>query len=160
MTNPQQKPLQQPHPILIVEDNDYQFSQVQQAFSKSRLANPLHRCIDGDEALDFLRHQGAFADPALAPRPGIILLDLRLPGGTDGIEVLQAVKSDPDLKTIPVVVLTTSEDERDIQECYAAGANSYICKPVTFEGYLEAIQRLEQYWFHIVVLPADAGHTT
>jgi CheY-like chemotaxis protein len=146
----------QPHPILIVEDNDYDFRQAQRAFQESRLANPLYRCTDGDDALDFLHHRGEYGDPASSPRPGIILLDLNLRARTNGREVLVDVKSDPELKTIPVVMLTTSLDERDIQSCYAAGANSYICKPVTFEGYLDAIRRLEEYWFHIVVLPPDA----
>ncbi len=140
------------HPILIVEDNDYDFDQTVRAFQRSRLANPIFRCVNGDDALDFLYHRGEYTDPASAPRPSIVLLDLKLPG-TDGHEVLQIVKADTDLKSIPVVMLTTSEDERDIQACYLAGANTYIRKPVTFDGYLEAVQRLEQYWFHIAVLP-------
>lgn len=140
------------HPILIVEDNDYEFRQAQRAFQQSRLANPIYRCVDGDDALDFLHQRGGYADASKAPRPGIILLDLGLPR-TNGREVLQEVKSHPDLKTIPVIVLTKSDDERDIRSCYEAGANSYIRKPVTFEGYLDAIRRLEEYWFHIVILP-------
>ena len=140
------------HSILIVEDNDYEFRQAQRAFQQSRLGNPIYRCVDGDDALDFLHQRGEYADPAKAPRPGIILLDLGLPR-TNGREVLLEVKSHPDLKTIPVIVLTKSDDERDIRSCYEAGANSYIRKPVTFDGYLEAIRRLEQYWFHIVILP-------
>lgn len=140
------------HPILIVEDNDYDYRQTLRAFEESRLANPVYRCVDGDDALDFLHRRGEYQDPTSSPRPGLILLDLKLPG-TDGSEVLQEVKSDPKLRTIPVIVLTTSQDERDIEECYRAGANSYVCKPVTFEGYVDAIRRLEEYWFHIVILP-------
>lgn len=143
-----------PHPILIVEDNDHDFRQSQRAFEESRLANPIFRCIDGEDALDFLHRRGEYADPATAPRPGIILLDLRLPR-TDGREVLRDIKEDADLKTIPVVVLTSSSDERDIEDCYDAGANSYIVKPVTFEGYLDAIRRLEEYWLEIVILPGQ-----
>lgn len=142
------------HPILIVEDNDYDYDQTVRAFQRSRLANPIFRCVNGDDALDFLYHRGEYTDPASAPRPSIVLLDLKLPG-TDGHEVLQIVKADADLKSIPVVMLTTSDDERDIQACYQAGANTYIRKPVTFDGYMEAVQRLEQYWFHIAVLPDE-----
>lgn len=142
----------EPHPILIVEDNDYDFDQTVRAFQASRLANPIYRCVNGDDALDYLYRRGDYVDPSSAPRPSIVLLDLKLPG-TDGHEVLQVVKADAALRSIPVVMLTTSEDERDIQACYQAGANTYIRKPVTFEGYLEAVQRLEQYWFQIAVLP-------
>lgn len=142
------------HPILIVEDNDYDFDQTVRAFQRSRLANPIFRCVNGDDALDFLYRRGDYTDPASAPRPSIVLLDLKLPG-TDGHEVLQIVKGDPALKSIPVVMLTTSDDERDIQACYRAGANTYIRKPVTFDGYMDAVQRLEQYWFQIAVLPDD-----
>ena len=141
-----------PHPILIVEDNDYDYRQTLRAFEESRLANPVYRCVDGDDDLDYLHRRGEYTDPVISPRPGLILLDLKLPG-TDGSEVLQEVKSNPKLQTIPVIVLTTSQDERDIEECYRAGANSYVCKPVTFEGYVDAIRRLEEYWFHIVILP-------
>ncbi len=140
------------HPILIVEDNDYDYDHTVRAFQASRLGNPIYRCVNGDDALDYLYHRGEYRDPAAAPRPCIVLLDLKLPG-TDGYEVLQVVKADTGLKSIPVVMLTTSEDERDIQACYQAGANTYIRKPVTFDGYMEAIQRLEQYWFQIAVLP-------
>lgn len=140
------------YPILIVEDNDYDYEQTVRAFQRSRVLNPLFRCVNGDDALDFLYRRGDYIDVASAPRPSIILLDLKLPG-TDGHEVLKTVKADADLKSIPVVMLTTSDDERDIQACYLAGANTYIRKPVTFDGYMEAVQRLEQYWFHIAVLP-------
>ena len=87
----------------------------------------------------------------------MILLDLNLPG-TDGREVLEEVKSDPDLRTIPVIVLTTSTDERDIHKCYSEGANSYVQKPVDFEGFLQAVRRLNDFWFELVIFPGGAVH--
>ncbi len=122
------------------------------AFKKAKLANPTYRCEDGDDALDFLFHRGSYAAPNEPPQPGIILLDLNLPG-TDGHEVLAELKRSPDLQHIPVIVLTTSSDERDIERSYRNGANSYITKPVTFSGFTEAVQRLTDYWFSIVILP-------
>jgi CheY-like chemotaxis protein len=139
-------------PILIVEDSPEDYEATIRAFSKSVLANPIYRCEDGDKALDYLYRRGAYSDPQKTPTPGMILLDLNMPG-TDGREVLQEIKSDPVLKKIPVIVLTTSNDERDIEQCYKDGANSYICKPVSLPGFFEAIQRLRDYWFEIVVLP-------
>src|SRR5207253_2622403 len=97
---------------------------------------------------------GEYAEAAKAPRPGVVLLDLNLPG-TDGREVLREVKNDPGLKNIPVIVLTTSNDERDVEACYRAGANSYIQKPVNIEGFFKAIQRLTDYWFEVVILPRN-----
>ena len=97
-----------------------------------------------------------YTNPADSPRPGIILLDLNLPG-TDGREVLAEIKGDPSLKTIPVIVLTTSTDEIDIERCYQAGANSYVHKPVGLDGFMTALQRLKDYWFEIVVFPKDSG---
>jgi CheY-like chemotaxis protein len=119
------------------------------------LRNPIFRCSDGDEALDFLHRRGAYADPARSPRPGVILLDLNLPG-TDGREVLAEIKADPSLKQIPVVVLTTSRDDRDVDACYRAGASSYIQKPVDLDGFIRAIERLNGYWFEVVILPKAA----
>ena len=139
-------------PILLVEDSPEDYETTIRAFRKAGVANNIRRCEDGDEALDYLYQRGAFGAPDPAPRPGIILLDLNLPG-TDGREVLWQIKGDPKLKTIPVLVLTTSTDQRDIEECYQLGANSYIQKPVDLPGFLEAIQRLKDYWFEIVVLP-------
>ena len=136
-------------PILLVEDSPEDFETTQRAFRRSGLKNPILRCADGDEALDFLFRRGANAD---APRPGVILLDLNLPG-TDGREVLSEIKASDDLKQIPVIVLTTSADERDVQACYQAGASSYIQKPVDVEGFMKAIERLNDYWFEVVILP-------
>jgi len=142
-------------PILLVEDSPEDYEVTVRAFKKASLANPVYRCQDGEEALDFLYQRGAYADAIRAPRPGLILLDLNLPG-TDGRQVLAQVKGDPRLRCIPVVVLTTSADERDIESCYRAGANSYIQKPVSLESFLRAIQVLKNYWFEIVLLPRSA----
>ena len=139
-------------PILLVEDSPEDFETTERALRKSGLKNPIFRCADGDEALDFLHRRGRFADPETSPRPGVILLDLNLPG-TDGREVLNEVKTDPDLRQIPVIVLTTSKDDRDIEVCYRCGANSYVQKPVDLEGFMKAIERLNDYWFEVVILP-------
>ena len=136
-------------PILLVEDSPEDFETTQRAFRRSGLKNPIFRCSDGDDALDFLFRRGDHAD---APRPGVILLDLNLPG-TDGREVLAEMKSDPELRQIPVIVLTTSSDERDVSACYSAGASSYIQKPVDLDGFMRAIERLNDYWFEVVILP-------
>jgi CheY-like chemotaxis protein len=116
------------------------------------MVNEIFRCRDGDEALDYLHQRGEFAEIEKAPRPGMILLDLNMPG-TDGKEVLQEIREVPELRKIPVIVLTTSTDERDVAACYELGANSYIEKPVSLSGYVDAIQRMKDYWFKIVVFP-------
>jgi CheY-like chemotaxis protein len=139
-------------PILLVEDSPEDFETTERAFRRSGLKNPIYRCADGEEALDFLYRRGRYSDPDQAPRPGVILLDLNLPG-TDGREVLSEIKNDPNLKQIPVIVLTTSKDERDIEVCYRCGANSYIQKPVDLDGFMQAIERLNDYWFEVVILP-------
>jgi two-component system response regulator len=136
-------------PILLVEDSPEDYETTKRAFHRSGLKNPIVRCSDGEEALDFLFRRGTYAD---ATRPGVVLLDLNLPG-TDGREVLIEMKADPELRQIPVIVLTTSSDERDVSACYQAGASSYIQKPVDLEGFMRAIERLNDYWFEVVILP-------
>ena len=138
--------------ILLVEDSPEDCELTLRGLSKAGLRNPIQHCADGDQALDYLFRRGSYRDPAKSPRPGVVLLDLNLPG-TDGREVLRELKNDPGLKNIPVVVLTTSNDERDVEQCYRAGANSYIQKPVNIEGFFKAIQRLTDYWFEVVILP-------
>ena len=137
--------------ILLVEDSPEDFETTERAFRRSGLKNPIYRCADGDEALDYLYRRGRYSE-GNAPRPGVILLDLNLPG-TDGREVLSEIKNDPGLKQIPVIVLTTSKDERDVEVCYSCGANSYIQKPVDLDGFMKAIERLNDYWFEVVILP-------
>jgi CheY-like chemotaxis protein len=142
------------HLILIVEDSDIDYETTLRAFKNSNMANPVQRCEDGEEALDYLFQRNQYADASKSPRPDLILLDLNLPG-TDGREVLEEIKKDPKLKTIPVIVLTTSADDKDIQICYRAGANSYIQKPVDLEGFYSAIGRLRDFWFEVVLLPVN-----
>ncbi len=146
--------IKQNQTILIIEDSPEDYEATVRAFRKAGLANSINRCENGEEALDYLYRRGAYADPIKSPRPGIILLDLNMPG-LDGRDLLKAIKNDPLLKKIPVVVLTTSSDERDIEKCYEEGANSYINKPVDLNGLMVAIQRLRDYWFEIVILPKD-----
>jgi CheY-like chemotaxis protein len=140
--------------ILIVEDSDDDFFATMRAFKKSNLANPVQRCTNGDQALDYVFQRGEFAAPGKAPRPSIILLDLNLPG-TDGREVLQAIKAAPELQKIPVVVLTTSNAEHDIELCFSIGANSYVQKPVDFVEFIRATARLSDYWLNISILPKN-----
>jgi CheY-like chemotaxis protein len=145
----------QPHQqILMVEDSPIDFELTLRALRKAGLANPIFHCCDGDQALDFLYRRGAYAEHARAPRPRVVLLDLNLPG-VDGRDVLAQIKRDDELKLIPVIVLTTSSDDRDIEKCYRAGANSYMTKPVDMLGFLNSIQRLKDYWFEIVILPKE-----
>jgi CheY-like chemotaxis protein len=139
-------------PLLLIEDSVEDRTATLRAFKKAGLGNPVFTCINGDQALDFLYQRGPYSDPTLAPRPAIILLDLNMPG-TDGREVLTDIKSNDQLKTIPVIVLTTSSDARDIESCYKAGANSYVTKPVDLPSFLQAIERLKDWWFEVVVLP-------
>lgn len=139
-------------PILLVEDSPEDYEATVRAFKKSGLRNPIVRCEDGDSALDYLFRRGRWEAPESSPRPGVILLDLNLPG-TDGREVLQEIKKHEQLRHIPIIVLTTSNDERDVEACYQAGANSYVQKPVDMDGFIRAIERLNGYWFEVVVLP-------
>lgn len=143
------------HTILVVEDSDEQFTAVLRAFKKSEIVNPVTRCTDGDEALDYLFRVGRHAGDDAFP-PAVILLDLNLPG-TDGRDVLQRIKADPELRKIPVVVLTTSSSPGDIQFCYRGGASSYIIKPIRFDEFLKKIRTLKEYWFETVALPPAAG---
>lgn len=141
--------------VLIVEDSDDDFEATERALKKhGNLVNPIARCEDGADAIDYLFHRGKYANPASAPRPGLILLDLNMPG-KDGWAVLREVKKSKELASIPIIILTTSSDAKDIEESYAIGASTYVVKPVNLERFVEAIQRLKEYWFEIAVLPKD-----
>ena len=137
--------------LLIVEDSDDDYLFTERAFKKAKLANPLVRCESGERALDYLFHRGEFEDVVA---PALVLLDLNMPG-MDGREVLKAMKADDRLRRIPVVVLTTSDDPRDIEACYELGANSYVHKPVDMAGFVDAMARLKSYWFEINLLPEN-----
>jgi CheY-like chemotaxis protein len=138
--------------ILVADDDPEDCLFIKEAFKEGLLVNGLRFVVDGEDLMDYLRHQGRYQDPSVSPRPGVLLLDLNMPR-KDGREALKEIKSDPDLRSIPVVVLTTSKDEEDILRSYDLGANSYITKPVTFAGLVEAIKALGRYWFEIVELP-------
>lgn len=138
--------------ILVVEDSDEQFTAVLRAFEKAEVVNPVVRCTDGDEALEFLSRAGRFG---AAPAPAVVLLDLNLPG-TDGRDVLASIKADPELRRIPVVILTTSASPGDIQLCYRQGASSYIIKPIRFDEFLKKVKALKAYWFETVSLPTNS----
>ena len=139
--------------ILIVEDSDDDYDATVRALTKhTNLKNPIQRCEDGRESLDYLFRRGRFSEAESAPRPGIILLDLNMPG-IDGRQVLEEIKGDPDLRSIPTIVMTNSNDDRDIEDCYGIGANTYIQKPLDLTGFFAAMARLKEYWFEIAVLP-------
>ncbi len=140
--------------VLLVEDSPADQVATQRAFKKSRLLNDLHIVDDGEQALDFLYHRGEYAPPKNQPRPDLILLDLNLPR-VDGRQVLATIKQDDELKTIPVVVLTTSAAEEDVVRSYGLGVNSFVTKPVNMQSFVDTIQTLHSYWFQIVVLPPN-----
>ena len=135
--------------VLLVEDDPGDALMTQEAFEHHKIRNVLHVVKDGVEALQFLRREGQYAE---APRPGLILLDLNLPR-KDGREVLAEVKSDPELRSIPVVVLTTSEAEEDILRSYSLYANAYVTKPVDFDRFIEVVRQIDDFFVTVVKLP-------
>ena len=147
-----------PITILMADDDPDDRLLSKEALDEARLANELNFVEDGEELMDYLFQRGKFTEEN-APRPGIILLDLNMPK-KDGREALKEIKADPNLRTIPVVVLTTSKAEEDILRTYELGVNSYITKPVTFDGMVEVMNSLGQYWFEIVELPGVTSTET
>jgi two-component system, response regulator len=131
--------------IVLVEDNPSDVELTLHAFEKKRLANLIHVVRDGAEALDFLFGQGQYAGRNALNVPKLILLDLKLPK-VSGIDVLRRIRKDPRTQLVPVVALTSSREEKDIEECYRLGVNSYIVKPVEFDKFTEAVERLGYYW--------------
>ncbi|MEW6084510.1 MAG: response regulator [Chloroflexota bacterium] len=131
--------------VMLVEDNVDHAELVVRTLEEHRIANRVRHFLDGQSALDYLFHRGEFSDPATAPRPHVILLDLRLPK-VDGIDVLRGIKESDDLKSIPVVILTTSEAEKDVAKAYYNHANSYLVKPVGFEEFKKLMDDLGFYW--------------
>lgn len=140
--------------ILLVEDSPADILITREAFEEFGLLNTLHVVEDGTEALAFLRQEGKYAS---APRPNLILLDLNLPR-KNGREVLAEIKADDRLKTIPVVILTTSHAEKDVLDAYGFSANCYIVKPVGFDNFVEAMKSIRQFWFSVVTLPSEVSH--
>jgi len=140
-----------PITILMADDDPDDRLLTADALKEARLINDIRFVENGEELLEYLRREGKFAT-ADCPRPGLILLDLNMPR-KDGRAVLEELKKDPELRSIPVVVLTTSKDDEDVYRSYDLGVNSYIVKPVTFEALVDILQTLEKYWFEIVELP-------
>jgi CheY-like chemotaxis protein len=137
--------------ILLVEDSPADILLTREAFEHNKIVNAIHVVEDGIQATDFLYKRGQYAS---APRPDLILLDLNLPR-KNGREVLAEIKADPNLKSIPIVVLTTSNDEEDILKAYNLNANCYVVKPVGFDNFMQAIQSIKHFWFSVVTLPPE-----
>ncbi|MDJ1485265.1 response regulator [Cytophagaceae bacterium YF14B1] len=138
--------------ILIADDDEEDRMLLKDAFEESHLLNEIYFVDDGEELTDYLHRKGQYKNPLLSPRPGMILLDLNMPK-KDGREALREIKANPELKTIPIIVLTTSRAEEDIIRSYDLGVNSFITKPVTFKSLIEVVQMLGRYWLEIVELP-------
>ncbi|BAZ31871.1 response regulator receiver protein [Cylindrospermum sp. NIES-4074] len=138
--------------ILMADDDEDDSLLVHEALIESQLPIELHIVRNGEDLMDYLCHRGQYADSSIATHPGLILLDLNMPK-KDGVEALKEIKSDPKLRRIPVVVLTTSKAEEDIYNTYDLGANSFIIKPANFASLVEVMKTLGKYWFEIVELP-------
>jgi CheY-like chemotaxis protein len=151
--NPNKKTIR----IVIAEDDAEDRQLAHEALEESRLANPVDFVGDGEELLEYLRRQSRYAHLASEELPGLILLDLNMPR-MDGREALYEIKADPSLRSIPVIVLTTSKAEEDILRSYDLGVNSFITKPVSFAGLVEVMRSLAKYWFEIVELPNGHRH--
>ncbi|HCA76436.1 MAG TPA: two-component system response regulator [Alteromonas sp.] len=141
-----------PVTILMADDDEDDRLLALDALKEGRVLNNLYCVEDGIELLEYLRREGKFADPATSPRPSLILLDLNMPR-MDGREALQHIKADPNLRSIPVVILTTSKEEEDMIRGYDLGAASYITKPVNFEGLVDLMRAIGRYWIEFVELP-------
>ncbi|MFO7985024.1 MAG: response regulator [Desulfatiglandaceae bacterium] len=134
-----------PVDILLVEDNPDHAELTLKALTQNNILNEVHWISDGQEALDFMYHRGSYNDPERYPRPGLILLDIRLPK-VDGLDVLKQLKEDPQFKSIPVIMLTTSDRDEEIARSYAGGANSYVVKPMDFKNFMKKVRELKLYW--------------
>ncbi len=141
--------------ILLVEDSRMDVELTLDAFREARLANMVHVAPNGQAALDYLFGRGSYADRDAHPMPNLVLLDLKLPG-IDGFQVLRTIKETPLLKRLPVVILTSSKEEGDRALSYDIGANSYLVKPVSFEGFLRVVREIEGYWLSLTVGPPEA----
>ena len=143
-----------PITIVMADDDAEDRRMTKEALEESRLANDLRFVENGEELLLYLRREGKYSSEADSPRPGLILLDLNMPR-VDGRTALLEIKGAPELRQIPVVILTSSKEDEDVYRSYDLGVNSYIVKPVTFEALVDILQTLEKYWFEIVELPPD-----
>jgi CheY-like chemotaxis protein len=142
-----------PITILMADDDSDDRLLMKEALTENRLANDLKFVEDGEELMDYLLRRGSYSSPEKSPRPGLILLDLNMPR-KDGREALQEIKSHPELKSIPVIVLTTSKAEEDVYRTYNLGVNSFVSKPVTFDALVAIVRELGRYWFELVELPS------
>jgi len=140
-----------PFVILMAEDNEHDVIATRRAWKKNYVANPLYIVRDGEECLDFLFHRGKYSEPESSPRPGILLLDIKMPK-MDGLTVLKHIREDANLHRLPVIVLTTSREEEDRFRSYDLGANAYIVKPVGFENFASAVKAIHLFW-ELVELP-------
>jgi CheY-like chemotaxis protein len=140
--------------ILLVEDNQMDIELTLDAFHEARLTNTISIAKTGQQALDYLFGRAQYADRGAYPYPNLVLLDLKLPG-IDGFEVLRQIKSTPLLKRLPVVILTSSKEEGDRGLSYDIGANSYLVKPVSFDGFLKVIREIDDYWFRLNIEPPE-----
>ncbi len=138
--------------ILLADDDEDDCYLIKEAFEENCISNDLHIVNDGEDLMDYLNHRGDFSKINSFPKPDLILLDLNMPR-KNGKEALAEIKQDPELRKIPVVVLTTSEADEDIIKTYDLGVNSFITKPVSFDGLVEVIKTIGKYWFQIVKLP-------
>jgi CheY-like chemotaxis protein len=138
--------------LLIADDDQDDRYMIREALEESRVTNDIRFVVDGEELMDYLLRRGRYRDPGNSPRPGLILLDLNMPK-KDGREALREIRAHAELSTIPVVVLTTSKTEEDILRSHELGASAFISKPVTFEGLVESLRDIGQYWVQIVELP-------
>lgn len=145
-----------PITILMADDDPEDVIFAEEALEEARLANDFRSVADGEELMDYLHQRGAYGDGRRAPRPGLILLDLNMPR-KNGFEALEEIKADPQLRHIPVVVLTTSRAEEDVYRSYDLGVNSFISKPVTFQGLVKVMKVVGRYWFEIVARPNNSG---
>ncbi|MDB9340508.1 MULTISPECIES: response regulator [Cyanophyceae] len=141
--------------ILMADDDHDDQILVREALAESQLPIDLYIVSNGEDLLDYLYNHGLYTDKSKAPRPGLILLDLNMPK-KNGLEVLQDIKTDPILRSIPVIVLSTSEDKQEIYRTYDLGANSFITKPVKFAALVEIMKNIGKYWFGIVQLPLES----
>lgn len=140
--------------ILMADDDQDDCLLVKDAFKENRLVNDLRFVEDGEDLMDYLYHRGKYAEVQSSPRPGLILLDLNMPK-KDGREALRDIKSDRELRSIPIAILTTSKQEEDVYRSYDLGASSYITKPATFKSLVEVMKTLGRYWLEIVELPLN-----
>jgi CheY-like chemotaxis protein len=139
-------------PLLVVEDSNDDFKILQRLMQRMAVRNPIYRCTNGDEVLDFLYQEGSYKDNDIAPKPSVILLDLNLPG-IDGRDVLERLKQDKTFQEIPIVIFTTSANPKDVEFCYRKGANGYLVKPMDADELQKTVRAFVDYWLEVNIPP-------